>query len=677
MVYRPWEIFKPDNEKIKLLQNTYNLSSLVCGVLLARGNCEHEQVSEIIDNTAAFDSPMSISGMDKAVERILYAVDNEQRIVVFGDYDVDGVTATALVYTYLDSIGADVYYKLPSREDDGYGLFSHTIDDLHKKNVDLIVTVDTGISANEAIDRANELGIDVVITDHHLPPDVLPKAYAIVDPQLDKDNTTLNKLCGAGVAYMLVCALECCECEDMLDYYSDLAAIGTVADIMSLQGINRHLVKAGLDNINNTDRPGIAALIEVCGFSNKQITAENIAFGLSPRLNAAGRMDSAVSAIELLLCEDEQEAMQRAQELNEQNIMRQKAEQDISKTVFNIIEQDPQYEQERILVVAAQDFHAGVIGIVASRVAEKYGKPTIIISIDKNGEGKGSGRSIGGVSLYNAIAHCEDLLIRFGGHELAAGMSVHTDNIKAFRQKINEWADINHPILKHNALKIDVPVNLAKITTEDVMNLDVLSPFGHGNSTPVFCIENVVIDEIYSIGENKHSRLRFNQNGNLLFAVIFGKSPESLCYKKGDMVDVAICLSVFEGKNGVSISGRVKDIKPAGLGNNYIDEIDIFEAFNCNATLTQQQKQQIMPTRSDVADVYRYIKNGICVNDLRPVFNSLGADRTGKILVALKALCQLNLISLNTENNTYTYIQTEKKQNILDAPVICSLSNNL
>ncbi|MEF9969634.1 MAG: single-stranded-DNA-specific exonuclease RecJ, partial [Ruthenibacterium sp.] len=440
MFYRPWQITRPDKTKAADLAEQTQLPRLVCDVLLSRGHASAADMRAALGQGQTLSDPMRMKNMDAAVQRILRAVDGGERIVVFGDYDVDGVTATALLYLYLDSIGADVYYKLPSREDDGYGLSKSAVSLMVGKGVNLIITVDNGVSACEAIAFANEKGMQVVVTDHHLPPQILPEAAAIVDPQLPDDTSHCKTLCGAGVAFYLIAALEGCSAEEMLPFYGDLAAIGTIGDIMLLEGENRTIVKAGLALLQHTERPGLAALVESCGFTGKEITAENVSFGLSPRLNAAGRMDSATAALELLLCEDADEAAARVEALEEQNAARQKAEQDITQNVLDTIAGDAAYGSERILVVAGEGYHQGVIGIVASRVMEKFGKPTLIISIDENGEGKGSGRSLAGVSLYQALASCSDLLIRYGGHALAAGLSIARENIPAFRKAINLWA---------------------------------------------------------------------------------------------------------------------------------------------------------------------------------------------------------------------------------------------
>ncbi|MEG2930686.1 MAG: single-stranded-DNA-specific exonuclease RecJ, partial [Ruthenibacterium sp.] len=571
MFYRPWQINRPDAALAADLAEQTQLPRLVCDVLLSRGVASAAEVQDILGQGQTLSSPMCMKNMDAAAQRILRAVDGGERIVVFGDYDVDGVTATAMLYTYLDSVGAEVYYKLPSRADDGYGLFPDIVEQMAAKNVTLIITVDNGVSANEAIARANELGVDVVVTDHHLPPEVLPAAAAIVDPQLADDESPCKTLCGAGVAFKLICALEGCAPEELLPFYGDLAAIGTIADIMVLVGENRLIVKEGLKMLRHTDRPGLAALIESCGFAGKELTAENVSFGLSPRLNAAGRMDNAAAALELLLCEDIDEAQQRVQALEEQNAARQKAEQDITQSVLEAIAADDSYQADKILIVAGEGYHQGVIGIVASRIVERFGKPAIIISIDENGEGKGSGRSLEGISLYHAIAACEDLLLRYGGHAMAAGLSVMRENIPALRKKINEWAAIEHPTLRHPALVLDSPVTLAATKEADVNGLAVLAPFGHGNPSPLFLLESAVIDAVYPVSEGKHSRLRLRQGNASLYAVLFGHSPEALCYAQGDTVDVALSLSVYEGKNGSMLSGRVKELRPSGLDSDYLD----------------------------------------------------------------------------------------------------------
>ncbi|MEG0896104.1 MAG: single-stranded-DNA-specific exonuclease RecJ [Ruthenibacterium sp.] len=682
MFYRPWQINRPDKIKAAKLAAESGLARLACEVLLARGKNTAAEIKAVTGEGQMLSDPMSLCNMPQAVELILQAVDSGKRIVVFGDYDVDGVTATALLYLYLDSVGADVYYKLPSREDEGYGLSKSAVSLMAGKGVNLIITVDNGVSANEAIAFANEKGIDVVVTDHHLPPQILPDAAAIVDPQLPDDTSGCKTLCGAGVAFYLIAALEGCAAEEMLPFYGDLAAIGTIGDIMLLEGENRTIVKAGLALLQHTERPGLAALVESCGFSGKEITAENVSFGISPRLNAAGRMDSATAALELLLCEDADEAATRVAALEEQNVARQKAEQDITQNVLDTIAGDAAYGSERILVVAGEGYHQGVIGIVASRVMEKFGKPTLIISIDENGEGKGSGRSLAGVSLYQALASCSDLLIRYGGHALAAGLSIARENIPAFRKAINLWAEQAHPMLRRPALKLDTSVSLAEIDEAAVSALCVLAPFGNGNPAPLFLLENAVIEGIYAVSEGKHSRLRLRQGKATLYAVLFGIGPDALCYAQGDVVDVALSLSVYDGKNGASVSGRIKELRPAQMDEAYLTGTELFDALQCHTALNAQQAQLLLPARADTVALYKAVvaaPHGIRAGDLRPLFAKLAGVDAGKILVSLRALQELSLVTLDETGAAPCYRAVPQpvgaKKDLSAAPILQKLQS--
>jgi len=402
---------------------------LLAGILAARGITDPTEALTLLAGEEELSDPMLLTDMDKACARILEAIDKEQTIVVYGDYDVDGVTATALLYQHLKGMGASVKCMLPSREGDGYGLSKNAIQSIHDKGCQLIVTVDNGISALEEAEFAASLGVDLIVTDHHLPHDALPKAVAVVDPRPADDHSPFKGLCGAGVAFKLCAALDGCPPEEMLDYCGDLAAVGTVADVMPLTGENRTLVKAGLKLLQQTDRPGISALLEEVGLEGKPITAENVSYAIAPRINAAGRMDNAVTALQLVLCEDEERAAELAHKLNEINVARQETEQEIVKAAQEQLDAEPAILEDRVILIWGRDWHPGVIGIVASRLVEKTGRPVIVVSVDEHGEGKGSGRSVQGFNLHECIASCEDILLRFGGHAMAAGLSVREENL--------------------------------------------------------------------------------------------------------------------------------------------------------------------------------------------------------------------------------------------------------
>lgn len=675
MLYRSWQITRPDPARRDALSAALGLPRLVCGVLCARGLDTPEAARAMCSAESSFPDPMLLPGMAAAVERIHRAIDSGERIAVFGDYDADGITATALLYLYLDSVSADVYYKLPSRGDDGYGLFPPAVEQMAAKGVRLIITVDNGISAHEAADAARALGVDIVVTDHHLPPPTLPDAVAVVDPQLPGSDEAYRRLCGAGVAFLLAAALEGCPPEDLLPFYGDLAAIGTVADIMPLTGVNRRIVRTGLALLQDTERPGIAALLEESGFAGKPLTAENISYTLVPRLNAAGRMDSATGALELLLSEDPDDAEELAKQLNAKNAARQKTEQEISQAVFDTVAADDTYRTDRVLVVWGRGWHPGVIGIVASRVVERSGKPAIIVSVDENGEGRGSGRGMEGFSLYNALAACSDLLIRFGGHAQAAGCSVREEQLPAFRRAINAWTVQNAPVPVRPALRIDLPVLISELREQDVAALSALEPFGSGNPTPVFLIENAVIDASYPLSEGKHTRLRLRQGQSAIYATLFGRAPETFGYTIGDTVDAAVSLSVYEGKNGPTVSARLLGLRPAGLDEQYLEEAALYEAFQCGAPLTDAQRMALRPARTDTVAVYRALsaaKDGVFADDLRPLFARLGDANTGKTLVSLEALRELGLagIAETPHGARWRLVPATEKKDLASAPIL-------
>ncbi len=678
MLYRSWQIGRPEESEAAAL----GVPRLVGGVLRARGVKDQAEAAVLCGEGEPLCGALCLAGMDRAVERIHRAIDAGERIAVFGDYDVDGVTATALLYLYLDSVSADVYYKLPSRDDEGYGLSEAAVDFMASKGVKLIITVDNGVSACEAVRHAREVGLDVVVTDHHLPPPELPDAAAIVDPQLPYDTSPCKMLSGAGVAFYLAAALDGCSPEEMLPFYGDLAAIGAIADIMPLVGQNRRIVRAGLALLQNCERPGLAALIESCGLAGKPLTAENVSFGIAPRLNAAGRMDNATAALELLLCEDPEEAVDLAADLEAKNAARQKTEQDILASVLEDIAADSGYSTDRILVVSGRGYHPGVIGIVASRVVERFGKPAIIISIDETGEGRGSGRSIAGISLYNAIAACAPLLIRFGGHALAAGLSVREEQVPALRRQINAWAAQAYPVIERPALVVDLPVELAALTEEDVGALACLAPFGSGNPAPLFCVENAVIDAVYPLSDGRHSRLRLKQGEGTLYAAYFGRGPQELAYGVGDRVDAAVSLSLFEGKAGPLISARIRDLRPAGLDDAYLAGAGLFEALSCGAPLTETQRAVLHTVREDAVAVYRAIgqtPEGIPADDLRPLFAKLGARNAGKTLVSLQALQELGLaapVETPHHGTRWRLLPVTGKRDLLSAPIFRRLEGS-
>lgn len=702
MTYRAWELKELDRTAVRELtraiaeQNTEELeyrsdepwseervqktlaaqqkeSGLLAGILAARGVTDPADALTLLAGEEELSDPMLLTDMDKACARILEAIDREETIVVFGDYDVDGVTATALLYQHLKGMGASVKCMLPSREGDGYGLSKNAIQSIHDKGYRLIVTVDNGISAVDEAAFAASLGVDLVITDHHLPPDALPQAVAVVDPRREDDHSPFKGLCGAGVAFKLCAALDGCTPEEMLDYCGDLAAVGTVADVMPLTGENRTLVKAGLRQLCQTDRPGFVALLNEVGLSGKAITAENISYAIAPRINAAGRMDNAVTALQLVLCEDEERAGELAHKLNEINAARQETEQEIVKAAQEQLDKEPSLLEDRVILLWGRDWHPGVIGIVASRLVEKTGRPVIVVSVDANGEGKGSGRSVQGFNLHACIASCADLLVRFGGHAMAAGLSVREENLPELRRRLNEWAARECPVLHTPPLTCDLSIHLDRITVESVRRLEQLAPYGADNPTPVFLLEKAVLEGVYPVSEGKHSRLRLRQGNASIYAVWFGMRPEQLPYTQGDVVDAALNLSVYEAPRGAQLSGRILELHPAGLGTTASQQAALVQALRRGTPLTAEQKQTVAPARSDIIAVYRELQiRRWHADDLQPLFAKLGEENTGKILVAVAALEQVGLIAAKERDGIrfWELVPTAGKKNLADAPIL-------
>ena len=648
-------------------------NALLAGILTARGITDPAEALTLLAGEEDLSDPFLLTDMQKACERIWQAIDNGETIVVFGDYDVDGVTATALLYQHLKGMGATVKCMLPSREGDGYGLSRNAIQSIHDKGYQLIVTVDNGISAVEEAEFAAELGIDLIITDHHLPPETLPKAVAVVDPRRLDDTSPFKGLCGAGVAFKLCAALDGCPPEEMLDYCGDLAAVGTVADVMPLTGENRTLVKSGLRQLQNTDRPGLEALLEEVGLAGRPITAENISYAIAPRINAAGRMDSAVTALQLVLCEDPDRAEELAHKLNEINVKRQETELEIFKAAQVLLEQQPERLEDRVMLLWGRDWHPGVIGIVASRLVERTGRPVIVVTVDEHGECKGSGRSVPGFNLHACIGSCTDLLIRYGGHAMAAGLSVREENLPELRRRLNEWAARECPVLHTAPLECDLPIHLDRVTVDSVRRIDALAPFGAENPTPVFLLQSAVVDGVYPVSEGRHSRLRLRQGNASVYAVWFGMPPEQLPYTMGDVVDAALNLSVYESARGAQLSGRILDLHPAGLGTKLAEQAALVAALRRGTPLTAEQKTLITPDRSHIITVYRELQaRRWHAEDLQPLCAKLGEENTGKTLVAVTALEQVGLIA-TVEKGGAKYLElvpAQGKKNLADAPIL-------
>lgn len=668
MGYRVWQQKTQDAQAEQALTAS-GCGRLLARVLVSRGCRTPEEARILLDEQAPLSDPFLIKDMDKAVERLQRALEEEEPIVIYGDYDVDGVSATAILYEYLTNLGAQVRCKLPLRTEGGYGLNRTALKKLADKGFRLIVTVDNGIAAVEEAAYAKELGIDLVITDHHLPSGSLPEAVAVVDPNRSDDESPFKSLCGAGVAFKLCAAMEGCDPAELLDVCGDLAAIGTIADVVPLVGENRTLVREGLPLLQDTVRPGLAALLEASGCAGKAVTSETVGYSIAPRLNAAGRMDTAATALKLLLCSNEEQATGIAARLTEINTDRQHTEQEVLAAALKQLEAEPARAHDRVLVVSGENWHPGVLGIVASRLTERFGRPSIVISV-ADGEGRGSGRAPRSFNLHGALQGCANLLSRYGGHAAAAGLTIDEENLPAFRRAINLWAEQTYPEPEPPILELDAPATVAELTVGEVAQLDKLAPFGGGNHQPLFLIENAVLDGIWPMGaEKRHSRIRLRQGADSCFASVFGTAPEDLPYRVGTAVDAAVEVSIFNGRNGPAVSVHVRALRPAGMGDAPVRQAALLDDFLAGHSLTREQAEQFAPARTDTVALYRMIQAGsVYAEDLQPVFAALGSDKAGKVLVSLEALRELGLVE--RRGARYLPAAVDGKKDLMSAPIL-------
>ncbi len=579
-LHKKWLVSTQDNELLRHICAEFDISPIVAKILVNRGITTDKDIFEFLNiNINQFTDPFLLDGMDKAIVRINDALLSNEKITVYGDYDVDGITATYLLYDYLKKSNANVEYYIPDRANEGYGMNNSAIDTLRSGGTGLIITVDVGITAIEETNYAKSHGIDVIITDHHTPLDTLPDAVAVINPKISTDKYPNPHLAGVGVAYKLVYALSGCD-KEVLDYYSEAACIGTIADMVPIIGENRFIAAYGLKNLSETKNKGLNALFEVSGIDkNSGITSANISFGIAPRLNAAGRIASAKSSVRLFLTEDDFEAKELAIYLDESNKTRQNEEQSILDEAIKIIEKNKLYENN-VIIVSGKGWHHGVIGIVSSKITEKYYRPSAVISFDENGTGKASGRSIPGFNLFNALSECNDFLLKYGGHELAAGFSVSKACLEAFSNAINSYAaDVMTEDIMIPKLSIDAELEPKDITAGLIKEINNLEPFGIGNKTPVFCLCNSVVVNIRTHKSGKHAFLTLKKSSFHFEAPAFNMADSVSGFETGDCVDISGTLSVnnFQGVSNPQFI--IRDILPGPATS--INVLNLRQIFMC------------------------------------------------------------------------------------------------
>jgi len=638
---------------------------LLSSVLASRGVARAEEAAELLEREHRLThSPLLMKDMDRAVERISRAIADREKIAVFGDYDVDGITATVLLVDYLRSRGADCTKYIPRRIEDGYGLGCEALQSLREQGVTLVITVDCGITGVEEARFARSIGLDLVITDHHECKEQLPDAVAVVDPRRADCPYPFKHLAGVGVALKLVLALGGQREDALFARYCTLAAIGTVADVMKMSDENRTIVYRGLESIASSDFLGLHALLRETGLLEKEITSIQIGFVLAPLINAAGRMGEAELAAELLLTDDPAAAERMARDLCDLNRERQAVEQEIFAQALEQIEQMPTGERSA-LVLSSEVWHQGVVGIVASRLSEKYSCPCFMIHL-QNGVGKGSCRSYGGFNLFAALESCSELLLDFGGHELAAGFNIREEDIPAFRRHMNrcvwEFCKGERPV---SSLDVDVVLRHPEfVTLEEVQELSRLEPYGTGNGRPVFALMGAKVESLQGVGQNRHLKLRLAKGSCHFDAIFFSTTAEDCAVAVGSRVDAAFYLQINEFRGTSSVQLQMIDLRPSLCPSCREKEcLDLVSRMVARTVMTEREAVRLLPGRDQFVSLWRAIermqREEIYTADYLPLLRRLASSLEGtetflRTAVGIEVFAERGLIAVTLEEERIT-----------------------
>ncbi len=554
-----WKIKEIDETKVKEFVTKFNISEITAKMLLAKDVTEDKIEEYLRPNIEKLHDPYLLNDMDILVDRIILAKDRKEKVAIYGDYDVDGITSITLIYSFLRDLGIDMVYYLPDRIEEGYGLNIDALKKLKDEGVSLVITVDCGISAVSEVEYAKEIGLDICITDHHECSETLPKAISIVNPKRPDSTYPFNSLAGVGVTFKVLSAIVKRLNMPDIEYlkYLDVAAVGTIADIVPLVGENRIITANGLKMLQKTKNEGLKALIKVAKID--KVDSDSVSFGIAPRINASGRMADATVAVKMLLAESEMEAYKYAKVLDSQNTKRQEVEKGIYNEAIETIEKEG-LDKKKTMVIAGKNWHQGVIGIVASKLTEKYLKPVILLAYD--GEtAKGSGRIPAGISLYEALSECSELLTTFGGHELAAGLTLETKNISAFKEKFEQVITSMKEEDFVRVIDIDTEINKKDVTLNIIEDINRLAPFGQKNKKPVFMYKNLKVTSISTLKEDKHLKFRLNDGDFYVDAVFFGAGNRRDEVTLGDKIDVAVNVSLNEFQGRKSVQFLMADFK--------------------------------------------------------------------------------------------------------------------
>lgn len=669
---KKWLVSPADAEKVRKITAATDLSPLLAEIMVARGYDTIERLQEFFNGTELSD-PFLLLDMDKAVDAINEAVESGERICIFGDYDCDGITSTALLYDYLLNMGADVICMIPER-DDGYGLSMEAVEKMSADGVSLIVTVDNGISAVEEAKRIAELGMKLVITDHHQPSEELPNALAIVDPHRAGCLSPFKDLCGAGVALKLCAALDGGSYDIVSEQYLDLVAIATVADVVPLVGENRIIVSQGLRMMANTENVGLLALMEKCGLKPDKLSSTNIAFTVAPRINAASRFGSAVTALDMLIAEDGS-AEEYADELIRLNSQRKSVESGIMEEIFAQVDGNDELKCSRVLVVAGKGWHRGIIGIIAARLVDIYHKPAVVLSVGGDGIAAGSARSISGFNVFKCFDHCRELLIKCGGHELAGGLTVSEENIPALREMIEKYAEDTCPVMPKMTLTADKLLRGADITYENAISLKRIQPCGDRNPEPVFALSGAVITAIYPLSNGDHTKIIISYDGANAQVLLFRVKTADFAFKVGDRIDLMANMQAEEYNGNKRVSLMALDYRLHGAKQDrFFAAMDVYGKFRRGENADKNLLAKGEPTRDELISVYNYIKeNGSDTYENLYAKLNMPDMNAFKLQVIIDAFCDTGLLTYSASTGRVEMIPPTKKVNIMESETLSKL----
>lgn len=644
------------------------------GILIRRGIVSMDIAREFF-SCGKLSDPFLLSDMKSLVDVVENALNEDKKIVIYGDYDCDGTAATAMLYSYLEAQGADVDFYIPDRSE-GYGMNIDALKKLVDQGAELIITVDNGISAVEEARFLKENGVELAITDHHQPGEKLPECAACVDPNRADDMSPFKELCGAGVVLKLLIALEGDE-DFVLDRYADIAAVATIGDVMPLKGENRFIVQRGLESIRNEQNAGLARLIRSAGRSCGSITATELAYTVCPRINAAGRISTADKAVRLMLCEDDSDTAGRiAEELSELNAKRREEENRILDDVREQIAREPMLVKQRVIVLSGEGWHNGVVGIVCARILEKYGKPVVMMS-SQNGEARGSARSIEGFPIYKMLAACSGVLTRYGGHTGAGGFSLPADKVGEFTKQILEYANANYPKMPSPALIAGGEISGRDLTVENVKKLELLEPFGESNELPVFLLRGCTVKSKRSLSDGKYTSFEIENDGVTLRVISFKLPFAKFFPEVGERIDLAACAEINEYNGKESVQLKLADYRPEGFREDrFFAASRVYEEISRGEGCDKRLAPRVVPqSREELMKIYDLIKKSGGRKTLEELAVFDGSVNFCMLSITTDAFCEAGMIRI--DGGCPAIVPVKEKKDLFGSGLIARLNKEL